>query len=135
MSRYAGSALYVQWIDTSGTTVLSGDYRTLDVPESADEIDATAGADVFKTTLAGAVGHPWTLEILAQESGTVLFESMAPRASGTLRWYPEGTAVGKQEKYATGVILGRNEAYAYGDVVTLRINGSLNAAITVATSA
>jgi len=135
MARYHGRDLYVEWIDTGGTTVLSGDYRTLDIPESADEIDASAGADTRKVMLAGQVSAAFTLEILAAEAGTVLFAEVAPQSTGTLRWYPEGTTAGNQEKYAAATILGRNEAYNYNDVTTLRINGSLIADITVATSA
>jgi len=127
MSRYSGTDLYVEWINSSGTVVLSGDYRTLDIPESADEIDASAGSDTRKQTLAGQVSATWTLELLPQGSGTVLFAAVAPQSTGTLRWSPEGTVSGKQQKSAAATILGRNEAFGYNDVTTLRINGSLTA--------
>ena len=132
MARYSGRELYIEWIDTSGTLNLSGDYRTLNVPETADEIDATAGSDTHKTTLAGAAGGTWTLEMLSAESGTATFARVAPRSSGTLRWSQEGTASGKQKKSAAATIFGRSESIGYNAVTTLSINGTLNADITVA---
>lgn len=127
MARYSGKDLYVEWIDTSGTLVISGDYRTLDIPETADEIDASAGSDTRKVTLAGQVAASWTFEMLQQSAGTALFDRVAPQSTGTLRWSPEGTASGKQKKSAAATILGRNETFPYNDVVTLRLNGSLTA--------
>ena len=132
MARYSGKDLYIAWIHSGGTTVLGGDYRTLDIPESADEIDASAGSDTRKVMLAGQVSASFTVELLPQEAGTVLFAAVAPQTSGTLQWSPEGTTVGNQKKTAAATILGRNEAFSYNDVVTLRINGSLIADTTTA---
>lgn len=131
MARYSGKDLYIEWVSSSGTTVISGDYRTLDIPESADEIDASAGSDTRKFTLPGQVAASWTLEMLPQEAGTVVFAAVAPQTIGTLRWSPEGTASGKQKKYAAATILGRNEAFGYNSVATLRLNGSLTSATTI----
>ena len=133
MARYSGKNLYIEWIDDSGTLVLSGDYRTLEIPESADEIDASAGSDTRKVTLAGQVSATWTLELLPLESGTALFERVAPQNTGTLRWSPEGTASGKQQKYAAATILGRSETFGYNSVTTLRLNGSLTSDSTLGT--
>ena len=133
MARYSGKNLYLEFITTSGTTVLSGDYRTLDIPETADEIDASAGNDTRKVMLAGQVSATWTLEMLPLEAGTALFTAMAPQTEGTLRWSPEGTASGKQQKYAAATILGRNENIGYNSVVTLRLNGTLTADTTIST--
>lgn len=133
MARYSGKNLYLEFITTSGTTVLSGDYRTLDIPETADEIDASAGNDTRKVMLAGQVSATWTLEMLPLEAGTALFTAMAPQTEGTLRWSPEGTASGKQQKYAAATILGRNENIGYNSVATLRLNGTLTADTTIST--
>jgi len=131
MARYTGANLYIEWVHSAGTVVLSGDYRTLNIPESADEIDATAGGDTHKTTLAGPAGTTWTLEMLQLEGGTALFSTCAPRSSGTLRWSPEGTASTKPKKYAAATIFGRNENLGYNAVTTLTLNGTLNSTITV----
>jgi len=133
MARYSGKDLYIEWLDTSGTLVLSGDYRTLDIPEIADEIDASAGSDVRKVTLAGQVSATWTLEVLPLEGGTALFARVAPQSSGTLQWSPEGTANGKQKKTAAAMILGRNESFGYNTITTLRLSGSLTADISTTT--
>lgn len=133
MARYSGKNLYIEWIYSGGTVVLSGDYRTLDIPETADEIDASAGDDTRKVTLAGQVSASWSLEMLPLEAGTVLFDAVAPQATGTLRWSPEGTTSGNQKKTAAATILGRNESFGYNTVATLRINGSLTADTTTET--
>ncbi len=121
----------MQFIHTGGTLDLSADYRTLDVSNNAEEIDATAGGDVYKNTLAGPIDGKATLETLATTDGTVAWDALTPGAAGTLQWSPEGTATGMQKKAAPALVLNRGEKVGYNTAVTLTAEFRITNAITV----
>src|SRR5512143_2201651 len=98
MAEYAGSAVYVQWIHSGGTLVLSGEVRSCNVTPSMDTIDATAGSDVNKVYLPSFVDWEITWDGVAQEnttaatSGTAYAQALMPGKLGTVIVGPFGTA-------------------------------------------
>ena len=132
MARYSGKNLFFSFVHSSGTIVLSTDYRTLEISEAAKEIDTTAGADAYASMLAGAIDSTWSAEYLEQTAGTANYGTLTPGLSGTLTWAPEGTASGKPKYTAAAILLSRGPSYAYGDTVTIKLAGRLTAATTIA---
>lgn len=132
MARYSGASLVVRFITPTATANWSSDYRSLDVNETADTIDSSAGSDTYKNSLAGQVSTSWSTEYLPQTAGTALYSQVAPQASGTLEWSPEGTAGGKQKFTAPAVILNRNLTAGYSAVTTVKLSGQITGAITQA---
>ena len=129
-SRFTGKDLVIKY---SGT-VISGDQRTFSVNDTADLIDATAGSDGRKTWLAGPVDGEASASILAGTAGTALYNLLVPGSSGTLDWFPEGTASGKQRGYALAVVTARNMSIPYDDVVTIEPTWKLSGAVTGGTA-
>jgi hypothetical protein len=93
--EYAGSAMYLQWLSTSGTVLLQGDFRSFNWSPTLNFIDATAGADTYERLLPSyGVGGDITLTTVAQEDGTAAVAALARQAQGTLVYAPAGTANG-----------------------------------------
>ena len=139
MTRYSGKNMYFRFVTSAGGTIApSADYRTWTVDDSADEIDASAGADTYKVFLAGQSARTGNFTYLmstaaSTPSGTTLFAQLSPQTEGTIFWGPEGTASGKVKYSAAAVILGRSMSVPYNGVVECTVNFRLNAADTVAT--
>ena len=95
MPTYAGSALVMQWITSSGTVLLNGDFRTFSTSPSVDLYEATAGADTHKSYLPGVKDQTIQVGLVQQEGGTVLMLALREGTQGTLVVGPEGTAVTK----------------------------------------
>jgi len=128
MTRYSGRELVVEF---AGTT-LSGDFRSLDVPESCTIIDASAGSDLYKDKLAGQTDGTASLTALHNEAGSALWLAVAPRAEGSLIWSPEGTvaAASNPKHYATAIVSGRSKSIPYEGVVELSIDFDFKSAVT-----
>jgi len=126
MGRYSGKDLYVEFAGTD----LSGDFRTLDVPESCTIIDASAGSDTYKDKLAGQTDATASLSMLHQAAGTVLWDALAPTTEGTLIWAPEGTASAKPKHSATVIVSSRGKSIPYEGVVELSVDFDIKSAIT-----
>lgn len=133
MARYSGKNLAFQWHTGGGTVTLHTNYRTWTVNESADEIDAGAGADAAKTFLAGPYERSGVLEFLPETAGTATYVKLAVQTDGTVVWGPEGSTTGKEKRSATATILGRDDNYSYNQVATLQIRFRLNSVDTVTT--
>ena len=118
MASYTGSALYL----TFGATVLSADFRSIDVTENITIIDASAGADTWKDKLTGQKDWSATVSLLHQAAGTVLWDALAPGLSGTLNWAPEGTASGKPKHYGVAIVESRSQPIEYEGVVEWSIS-------------
>ena len=132
-NEYSGTALVVKWLGTA----ITGEQRTFRTSESADEIDATAGADVFKTYLPGPRDGEASITILdaAGTAGTATWSKLAPQQTGTLQWYPNGTAAGQPVlACATAVSLGRDREFPYDGVVSIDARWRLSTSVTEGTA-
>lgn len=126
MAEYAGSALYMQWIYSGGTVVLSGDFRTFSSQPSVDLYEATAGADTHKSFLPGVKNATLQTGLVAQSDGTALLASVREGTQGTLVVSPEGTASGKLKETYPAIAQGPQRTQPYNNVVEYAITFQQN---------
>jgi hypothetical protein len=129
--RYTGHDLAVCWNYTGGSAWLEDDFRTLDITEGVQDANSTAGNDTYAGHLPTYTDASASLEMVGTTgSGTVHWAKVAPRTSGTLVWYPEGTATTKPKHTAAAYISKRDRSYPYADVVTVSLGFQFDGAIT-----
>jgi len=126
MARYTGKDLHVEF----GGTDLSGDFRTLEVTESIDIVDASAGSDTHKEKLTGQEDWTATLTILDTTDGSTIWEAVDKGTEGTLTWYPQGTASGKPKHYGKCIVSERSRNFPYNDVVEITVTFEGNGVVT-----
>lgn len=121
MAHYTGSALYITF--GAGTTVLSGDQRTLDVENTMDTVDTTAGADTDKSSLPTL--RDATFKVTLLDNGTA---GSAVRAAcavsgtqGTFTFGPEGNSSGKPKYSCLAYVTGYNTSYPYDGEVEIEV--------------
>ncbi len=131
MTRYTGHDLAVSWVTTAfGTVWLEEDYRSLDVSESVTDANSTAGNDTYAGHLPTYTDANATYEMVGTTgSGTLHWARLAPRTTGTLVWYPEGTAQGLPKHTVGSYISSRDRSYPYADVTTVSIGFQFDGAI------
>lgn len=136
MARYTGKDLAIQWIWSGGTTWLEGDYRSMTTTEDQESADSTAGDDTYKAyipTVADASGEVQLLDT-SGTAGTAEWGAIAPANTGTLVWYPEGTASTKPRHTAPAFISSRQRDFPYDDVVTITASFQFTAPPTAGTA-
>lgn len=127
MGKYTGKDMYITF---TGTDV-SGQGRSLDVSQSADEVDVTTYGSVDKEFIAGMVERTATLEVLDDDATTTVRVALSPGSQGTLQWFPLGTASGNPRfTVSDAVVLGQDISYPYDDAVLLSVNMRLSGAVT-----
>lgn len=137
MARYTGKDLAIKWVTSSGTTWLEGDFRSMTTTEDQESADSTAGNDTYKAyipTVADASGEVQLLDN-GGTIGTAMWAAIAPSTTGTLIWYPTGTAAGQQTNTAAAFISSRQREFPYDDVVTITASYQFTEAIVAGTVA
>lgn len=130
MTRYTGHDLAVCWNYAGGSVFLEDDFRTLDVTEGVQDANSTAGNDTYAGHLPTYTDASAQLEMVGTTgSGTVHWAKVAPRTSGTLVWFPEGTASTKPKHTAAAYISARDRSYPYADMVTVSLGFQIDGAI------
>jgi hypothetical protein len=128
MPDYSGKDLYVQWITSAGTAVLSSDFRQGSYKPSVNLIDKTAGADAAKTYFVDRKDGTYSLQFLDQTGGTVITNALVEGTEGTLIWGPEGTVAGKPKRTMPAISLGAQCNYPYNDLVEISVDFQQNGA-------
>ncbi len=106
--RFTGSQLYIRWIDSVGTVVVSGDQKALEVDWGVDLEDLAAGSDEYHYNYATLKDFSAKLEtFLTGTAGTALGARLKPASEGTLIWGELGTAAG-MPKWGFGVVVSKN---------------------------
>jgi len=127
-SAYAGSSLYCQWISSSGTVLLSGDYRTFSYNPAVKLIDCTGYEDRFQYFLPGIRGgdisYSGVLPAGGPAGGTSNWGALAEGISGTLIVAPEGTGTGKPKKIIPSISSGVTWNSPYNNTVEYSISFS-----------
>jgi len=126
MAKYTGKAMKVYF----GTFDVSGAGRNLEVNRSADEVDVSTYGSVEKEFVVGLPERSATLEILDDSTNPVIRQQLAVGSSGSLTWFPIGTASGNPKfTAATALVREANQAYPYDGAVTiattLRLSGGV----------
>lgn len=118
MARFSGSALVVQWIDASGTVVISGTQKTLDVEDGIDTIDVTGGADQHRTYVSGVKDGTASMTLWDNgTAGTATYARLASGSAGTLVWSPAGTQTGASRYSKPGIVTKNKRGYPFDDGV------------------
>lgn len=119
MAKYTGKDMVILF----GTLNISGQGRSLDVDQSADEIDATAYGDAEKDFIVGKSERTGSMEVLDDSASTTVRQALAVGTINSMTWYPLGTASGRPKFTAgTTVVLGKSISYPYDDVVLMSVN-------------
>jgi hypothetical protein len=134
MATYSGSSLVVTWILAASTTTLTGAHKTCSYSPAIDLIEATAGADAFKTYLngpkSGKVSFACNQQVGSSTLGTVLAEGQA----GTVKISPEGTGTGKQLITIPAISMGPQWSFPYNDVSNFSVDFTQNGSATHGTN-
>lgn len=127
MTKYTGEAMVVKF----GTADISGNGRTLDVDETADEVDTTTYGSTDKEFITGMVDRTATMEILDDsEANALIRTTLKVGTSNSMTWFPKGTASGNQKHSAGTVnVLSRSFSYPYDDAVLMSVNLRISGAV------
>ena len=129
MASYSGSSLVVTWILAASTTTLTGAFKSFSYNPSIDLIEATAGADAFKSYLSGPKSGQASFSANQQSGSTSWGTLMAEGQVGTLKVSPEGTGAGKQLITIPAISMGCKWNTPYNDVVEVSIDFTQNGTV------
>lgn len=137
MAEYLGSAAVIQWIypvgTADGTIALSADYRTFSFNPTAEKVDASAGSDANRVYLVGVTDYTVSYQGVAQSGGTALRAALQAGISGTLVFYPEGTAAGKPVyTFPCTTTTDSQTSWGYNSVAEVNIEWMAKGAYTIA---
>ena len=123
MAGLTGKGMYIKF----GGTVLNTDYRTFSNSKSIDKVDASAGADTFKTYLTTLKDGSLACAIIAQASDVTTRGTLVPGTGGSLEYGLEGTVAGKQRVlYSAVFVENANVSASYNDLVVIDITWQPN---------
>jgi hypothetical protein len=111
-------------------TDVSGQGRSFDVSETADEIDVTTYGSDDKEFIVGMVERDSSLEVLDDDTSTTIRDAVKTGQTGSLVWFPMGTASGNPKfTVGTAVVKERSFSYPYDDVVLMSVSIRLSGAV------
>jgi hypothetical protein len=128
MAEYSGSAFYMTWITTSGTTVLTSDYLKFNYDPSVETKEKTNGADAYKTYLATVKDGKFNITMKMQSKGTALTNACAEGTEGTAVISPEGTAATYPKYIIPAISLGVKYNSSFDDLPEVSIDFQQNGA-------
>jgi len=134
MATITGKDLYLSWIHSSGTVVLSTDYTQFTDTPSVELLDESAGSDEYRTYVARLKDSSYAFSARYQSVGTVLVNALAMGGSGTLIYHPEGTAAGKPKRTIPAIAQGASINIPYAGLVEISCTFQGNGAPTDATN-
>lgn len=133
MSDYTGVNMYLQWIYSGGTVVLSADYRNFSKTPGIDLVDVSAGGDTDRTYLTALKDGTYQYSALHQAGGSVLETALTEGTMGTLVISPEGTASGKPKETVPAIAMGAQMNYVYNNATEVSCAFQKNGARTPGT--
>lgn len=118
MASYVGSSLIVKWAWASGTLQMDVDYRSFNYTPSINLFDQTAGADANASYLVGFANGQANCSGLLQAGSMPAYASALKEGNtGTIIYYPEGTANGNYRGTVPAISQGLAQNYAYNNLV------------------
>jgi hypothetical protein len=127
MAGLSGSALFVQWTTSNGTTTLTGDQTAFTYTPSIEMYDETGGADAALQYIPGRYGGQAVLTCNGQVAdGSVLAAQLWEGKLGTLTWGEQGSVTTKPKHYAAFYCTGMVPAYPYNNIITYTANFQQN---------
>lgn len=123
-TKYKGSALYVDWLPSSGGTIrLDAESRTFTVNQQANQIDVTVRGDTAKAYLTDypAISVNMSgLDTAGTATGGTLPQNWARLNIGdlgTVRWGPEGTVANYRKESMPAIVKTKNYEAPYDGAV------------------
>ena len=132
-TRFSGSALYVQWIYSGGTIVLTGDRRVFNYSPASDLIDQSAGSDTARTRLNSLTDFTADMSSLMSNAGTALEDALKEGTHGTLWVGPAGTLSTRRKYVLPCISKGSSFSAPYADVVEFSVSFDGNGTVTYGT--
>lgn len=121
-----GTAMYVSFIVAGGTINLTSKYTELSFNQSAEEVDTTAGNEVWKKLLPGdaswEASYKGWFDDAASTLGTADLNKMLPRTTGLLSIGPLGSAAGKPKLGGSVMINALNAEMQRAEPVSISID-------------
>jgi hypothetical protein len=119
MAAISGSALFVLWTTSNGTTTLTGEQTTLTYTPSIEMYDETAGADAALQYIPGRYGGALSMSVNGQAAdGSALAAQLWEGKLGTLTWGEQGSVSAKPKHLAAFYCTGMKTTYPYNNVIT-----------------
>ena len=124
-NEFAGSALYASWVHAGGTTVLNTDFRNVTFTPSLELIDATAGADAYRQSIASFASAAFSFSGIFPSNGTAQMTAFKEGTTGTITYAPAGTATNSPKITFPAVCEGGNYNQPYNDIVEVSTSWAL----------
>jgi len=134
MATITGKDLYLTWIYSGGTVVLSGDYTQFTDTPSVELLDESAGSDEYRTYVPRLKDSSYAFSARHQSGGSALKTALSAGNSGTLIYHPEGTASGKSKSTIPAISQGAALNFPYANLVEISCTFQGNGAVTDATN-
>jgi predicted secreted protein len=117
-----------------GGVSVAGQGRSLEVSQTANDIDVTSYGSTDQEFITGLVGRTATLQILDDSASSTVRAKFSPGSAGTLIWAPIGTGSGNP-KFTVGTarVTEANLSYPYDDAVIIAVSMRLSGAVTEST--
>lgn len=132
--KYNAKETEIRWYpSTGGTIILTGDSRDLTINEQANEIDVTTrgnAQDGASDFLDDVPARTWQLQSLDTRGTAPAWDNLHIGDTGTLIWWPEGSASQKRQESAPARVLQRNRTFPYNNATTIDLQGRLTGPIT-----
>ena len=126
MAKYSGVDMFASF----GGTSVAGQGRSMEVSQSANDIDVSTYGSRNQEFIAGPVGRSATMEILDDNASSTVRAKFVPGSSGTLIWAPVGTVTGSPKfTVGTAVVTEANFSYPYDDAVVISVTMRLSGAV------
>lgn len=126
IAKYTGKDMVIKF----GATNISGQGRSLDIQQTADEIDVTAYGSVEKEFIVGKMERSASLEVLDDAASSAIRTALTPGSINSMTWFPQGTNAGSPKfTAATAVILENSISYPYDDAVVMSVNVRLSGGV------
>ena len=128
MAGLSGSALFVQWTTSNGTTTLTGDQTAFTYTPSIEMYDETGGADAALQYIPGRYGGQAVLTCNGQVAdGSALAAQLWEGKLGTLTWGEQGSVTPETQALRRVLLHGHGSSlpvqqyhHLYGELPTER---------------
>ena len=124
-NEFAGSALYANWVHAGGTLVLNTDFRNVTFSPSQELIDATAGADAYRQSIASFANCTFSFSGIFPSNGTAQLTGLKEGTTGTITYAPAGTATNSPKITFPAIVQGPNMNQPYNDIVEISATWAL----------
>lgn len=130
-NEYLGNAAYLIF----GSTTLHGRYTSLNIEESQDLVDKSAGADTHKSFLAALQQGTITIGFNLENDSTAEWAAVALGTTGTLIYAPEGTTNPQPKYTVVALVSARDRSIANADLDRANVTFTMQALFTEGTYA